>query len=211
MSYKRAASFALLAAIAGWFGLRRRVVTEMIFRSGLLALRSPRFINIATTAAILTYTCRRLGFHGRRVGYLFGLFFSVVWAIYCRKATISSKNGRHRAGENRYFVREMPRVKYVRTMWNAMIVEKAKLQKAEFCPTIWAFNRHAQTIICLVVSSIEFLWDDEIEFEMEKISSFDAAESENTQDVIDNLELLKKVSYNEDTSLGVIQRHQNGD
>ncbi|GAB5354139.1 hypothetical protein AAMO2058_000094200 [Amorphochlora amoebiformis] len=156
IKWKRVVSVAVLAGFTASVGFRRRRVAEMVVRSIVLALRSPRVINITATAGILTYLCRRFGWEGQRMGTLFGLFFSLVWGIYYR-----------------YFVREVPTVKYIRTLWNSMIVEKAQLQKATFSPTVWAYNRHAQTIICLALSSIEFLWDHRIDFEEEKIESFD--------------------------------------
>jgi len=145
---------------------RRRMVMEMVFRSGILALRSPRVLNITATAALLTYATRRFGGRlGKKIGVIFSVFFSAVWIIYYR-----------------YCVREVPTVKYVRTLWNRMIVEKSRLQKAVFSPTIWAYNRHAQTIICLAVSSLEFLFDHPIEFERERVPSFDAM-ANNTQKI----------------------------
>ena len=49
-------------------------------------------------------------------------------------------------------------VDYQRTFWNMQIAEKAKLHKVTFRPVFWAFNRHAQTTVCLVLSAFEWLF-----------------------------------------------------
>ncbi len=152
-----------LAVGAGSMSLKRRHLGEAIFRSVLLALRSPRVFNITVTAAALTYLCRRV-VRGSKMRSLFGLFFALVWSLYYR-----------------YFVRESPKLSYVRTLWNSMIVERARLQKMRFSPSFVMFNRHSQTIICLAMSSLEFLWDHSIEFTREDVPSFDTARNGSMQ------------------------------
>lgn len=52
-------------------------------------------------------------------------------------------------------------------------MEKAKISQTKFHPVIWAFNRHAQTVTCYLISFLESLWSDKVEFQRECIPAYD--------------------------------------
>jgi len=109
------------------------------------------------SAGVLAVVGRKLfGWRTRRV---FPSFFAMLWALI-------------------YFFRvvETPEVMYRRTHFNTVLLEKAKLTSKTFWPVFWAFNRHAQTVTCYVVSAFEWLWATPVLFKRETISGHDGNE-----------------------------------
>lgn len=117
-------------------------------------MRSPRFLNIFAAAAGLAALSRRFGagtYATRKRA-----FFVSVWALYC------------------YFrVRERARIHFQRTSWNRMLVEKAMLARRRFSPVPWAFNRHAQSITCFILSMMQWAWQQPPRIERETIAGPD--------------------------------------
>jgi predicted alpha/beta-fold hydrolase len=104
-------------------------------------------------AALASYLGRR---QGLRLRLLFPTSFALAAGLYYRFQVI-----------------ETAKVKCQRTFWNVQITEKAQLTQMPFCPTFWGFNRHAQTVTCLLFSAIEWLWAAPIEFTCEKVTAYD--------------------------------------
>jgi len=147
-----------LGVAAVWlrFGEGRRIVrlAPVVARSVLSAMRSPRFLNIFAAAAGLAALSRRFGagtYATRK-----RTFFVSVWALYY------------------YFrVRERARIHFQRTSWNRMLVEKAMLARRRFSPVPWAFNRHAQSITCFILSMMQWAWQQPPRIERETIAGPD--------------------------------------
>eukprot|EP00750_Incisomonas_marina_P020915 INCI4112.1.p1 GENE.INCI4112.1~~INCI4112.1.p1 ORF type:complete len:636 (+),score=83.73 INCI4112.1:119-2026(+) len=119
-----------------------------LFRS----LWSTRLHSMIGSSLFIAWAIRR--FTGiRRVRIFFPLFFGMIWAMYYKIRCV-----------------ETAVVNYQRTFWNMQIVEKAKLNKMKFRPVPWAFNRHAQTTVCLVLSAFEWLFRP-IEYTTEEIQN----------------------------------------
>ena len=143
MAARRIGGGLALGVAAVWlrFGEGRRIVrfAPVVARSVLSAMRSPRFLNIFAAAAGLAALSRRFGagtYATRK-----RTFFVSVWALYY------------------YFrVRERARIHFQRTSWNRMLVEKAMLARRRFSPVPWAFNRHAQSITCFILSMMQWAW-----------------------------------------------------
>jgi hypothetical protein len=126
---------------------------KFLLQSLYYSLRSYNLWNMVLAAALMTYLGRRQGF---RVRLLFPTSFAVAAGLYYR-----------------FQVVETAKVTCQRTFWNVQITEKAQLTQMPFCPTFWGFNRHAQTVTCLLFSALEWLWATPIEFTCEKVEAYD--------------------------------------
>eukprot|EP00808_Paulinella_micropora_P020912 g32063.t1 len=119
-----------------WLSSYQRAVTIQVIKSMYYGLRSKSIRNVVAASMLMSIILKALG-----VGTFkqrFSLSFALLWSLYYR-----------------YNVVEHARLRYHRTFWNVHIVEKARLTKESFNPVFWAFNRHAQTIVCFVLQMLE--------------------------------------------------------
>ncbi len=175
MVTRRPARRLLLAGLAGGGAaalallLARVPALRALLRATFFALRSSKSLrNItlgATALSLLANALRRVGVGAAPDGTLassrgslfsFRGMFLTFWGLYY------------------YFrVRESPVVRFQRTFFNTFIVEKAQLTKMPFNPCPWAFNRHAQTGALLVLSSLEWLWQTNLDWARERVPARD--------------------------------------
>ena len=151
----RVVKVALAVVLLVWvrFGEGRRLVRfgPAMLRSALLAVRSPRFLNIFGAAFIASWVTRRF-MAGSRFEARKRTFFGVVWLLYYH-----------------FRVREKPHIHFQRSSFNMMLVEKARLTQRRFNPVFYAFNRHAQSIICYILSLLELAWQQPLRYEREAV------------------------------------------
>lgn len=60
--------------------------------------------------------------------------------------------------------------------WNSgvLVIEDPHLPaQIYFSPVFWAFNRHAQTVVCFVLCHLEWLWAPQLEWKRESVRGFD--------------------------------------
>ncbi|GBG33048.1 Monoacylglycerol lipase ABHD2 [Hondaea fermentalgiana] len=154
---------ALLLAAVRTFAPRQRVSIKSkeevrgsgkYFASLALALKSSTLRNMLLSALGVTYLSNRL--FGVRAKRAFPSFFATIWGLI-------------------YFfhVAETPHVWFRRTYYNTTLVEKSKITTTEFWPVFWLFNRHAQTVTCYVLSALEWLWAQPIEYRRETLPCHD--------------------------------------
>ena len=177
---KRLGGGLALSIAAVWlrFGEGRRIVriAPTLLRSVLSAFRSPRFVNIFAAAAGLAALSRRFGSAANPYATRKRTFFVSVWALYY------------------YFrVRERARIHFQRTSWNRMLVEKAMLTRRRFSPVFWAFNRHAQSITCFILSMAQWAWQQPPRVEREIVLGADGS--------VQHLDWLLPVFDDEDETL----------
>eukprot|EP00462_Mataza_sp_D1_P018475 CAMPEP_0175134140 /NCGR_PEP_ID=MMETSP0087-20121206/8023_1 /TAXON_ID=136419 /ORGANISM="Unknown Unknown, Strain D1" /LENGTH=453 /DNA_ID=CAMNT_0016416689 /DNA_START=216 /DNA_END=1577 /DNA_ORIENTATION=- len=97
-----------------------------------------------------------MGVGGKSQPKLFAILLSVTWALFYH-----------------FRVKEHAVVKYQRTFWNTHIVEKARLTRETFRPVFWAYNRHAQTVVCLMITQLEWIWAKKVRVERETLLAWD--------------------------------------
>ena len=161
----------LAVAVLSHFQRRRKKPVTMI-ESLMYTVRSSTFRNLVLSAGFVAWFSKHL--FGMQAKRTFPLFFVTIWALIYQ-----------------YRVIETPKVWYHRTYWNTHIVEKAQITKTPFHPVYWAFNRHAQTITCYLVSAIEWLWSNPIVYTREEIPSYDAI----------NMQFIDHASFREDVDV----------
>lgn len=135
-------------------------------RSILYSLQSPHLRNLLLSSAALALAGRYLGPHVMWMprwlrkgtfGSLFSFWFVLVWLLYY------------------YFnVVERPVVFYRRSSWNAMIMERFELPM--FRPVFWAFNAHAQSILCNSLNKLDEALKPFASYRRETLPSFDGNE-----------------------------------
>eukprot|EP00510_Aplanochytrium_minuta_P005911 CAMPEP_0184026602 /NCGR_PEP_ID=MMETSP0954-20121128/13632_1 /TAXON_ID=627963 /ORGANISM="Aplanochytrium sp, Strain PBS07" /LENGTH=616 /DNA_ID=CAMNT_0026310865 /DNA_START=6 /DNA_END=1856 /DNA_ORIENTATION=+ len=145
----------LLAFLVNHFGSKRKKGSPISYLDSIMyAVRSRTLWNMGLSSGLISYfVSRYFGVPFRRI---FAVYLGTIWFLLYRFRII-----------------EKPKVWYRRTHWNSHVVEKAKIAQTAFNPVVWAFNRHAQTISCYVISFSEWLWSEPILFERESIQSFD--------------------------------------
>lgn len=154
-------------------------------QSLIYTVRSSTFRNILLSAGSVALLSKYL--FGTKTRRSFPVFFLTIWAIIYN-----------------YRVVETPKVWFHRTYWNTHIVEKARIAQTEFRPVYWAFNRHAQTITCYLISAIEWLWSDPIVYSREEIHCFDGI---NTQYI--DYANFEDSDHSADTDIGSISLSSN--
>lgn len=115
-------------------------------KSLLISLRFSKHLrNMVVASAVMAYASHRAGkqvfgistYRGRNRWFAhYNMFFIIFWIIY-----------------HRYRVRERAQLRYRRTSWNMHILERFKLRT--FNPVWWAFNTHAQTVVCNSINALE--------------------------------------------------------
>ena len=148
---------------------RRKKKPLTTLESLVYTFRSSTFRNLVLSAGFVAWFSKHL--FGMRAKRTFPLFFFTIWGLIYQ-----------------YRVIETPKVWFHRTYWNTHIVEKSKISKTAFHPVYWAFNRHAQTITCYLISAIEWLWSDPIVYTREEIPSYDGV----------NVQFLDHAGFRED-------------
>eukprot|EP00511_Aplanochytrium_stocchinoi_P009960 CAMPEP_0204862268 /NCGR_PEP_ID=MMETSP1348-20121228/2344_1 /ASSEMBLY_ACC=CAM_ASM_000700 /TAXON_ID=215587 /ORGANISM="Aplanochytrium stocchinoi, Strain GSBS06" /LENGTH=603 /DNA_ID=CAMNT_0052012103 /DNA_START=228 /DNA_END=2039 /DNA_ORIENTATION=- len=145
----------LIGFLINHFGHRRKSGSPISYLQSITyAVRSRTLWNMGVSSGLVSYFASRyFGVPFRRI---FFVYFATIWSLLYR-----------------FRIVEKPKVWYRRTHWNTHVVEKAKIAQTAFNPVVWAFNRHAQTITCYLISFSEWLWSDTIDFDRETIPSFD--------------------------------------
>jgi predicted alpha/beta-fold hydrolase len=139
------------------FGKGRSVQAQRSFWGALMiALKSRTLWGMLLSSLGVAMSLRKaLGWSiGKTFGFAFSLMYSLIYT---------------------WKVVEAPTVSFKRTYWNSTIVEKSRIASTMFYPVFWAFNAHAQTVSCFVLSHLEwFFWAEPINFEREYIPAFDS-------------------------------------
>lgn len=147
---------ALVALYAMLSTRRRRVQTVQVLRSAVWAFRS-RTMRALVLVALLTWLgLQRLGWSKRYPWLSFRVTMGLVWVIF-------------------YYFRvvEHGKAQFQRTFFNVQIAEKARLTQEKFRPVFWAYNAHAQTVICLLIAHLEVLLSKKIRVARETIEGWD--------------------------------------
>eukprot|EP00930_Biecheleria_cincta_P042436 TRINITY_DN29201_c0_g1_i2.p1 TRINITY_DN29201_c0_g1~~TRINITY_DN29201_c0_g1_i2.p1 ORF type:complete len:574 (+),score=91.65 TRINITY_DN29201_c0_g1_i2:40-1761(+) len=144
-----------LLLLAGAPRKHRWSLLSLFYRSLWMALRSSHLRNMVFSAAVVSYIA------GKRVKSKLAMPLSLgtLYLLYYH-----------------FSVKENACIRCQASYWNTMIVEKARLAQQPFCPTIWAINRHAQTITCLVLSMVEWLWSKPVTYVRQCIVGWDGNE-----------------------------------
>lgn len=95
-------------------------------------------------------------FRSQRYAFLF--FFGLIWHLFYKFRVIES-----------------PILRFQRSFWNVHIVQRSMLPSLVFRPIFYAYNRHAQTVVCFVLSFVECLFST-YRYERETIKGFDGKE-----------------------------------
>jgi hypothetical protein len=129
----------------------RNKVFEII-RSISFSLRSPTVSRILVAAALMTGVMVKYKIVKKPVH--FGLqFFASIWVLYWR-----------------FYVIEHAVASYKPTFFNVHLVEKAGLTRQRFAPVFWAYNKHAQSVVCLALA---FLGSTPLNTHRETFEGFD--------------------------------------
>jgi len=158
LAFKYGPAILLLLALGKHFGASKKKQEEGMARwlpSFFFALRSKTLRNMLLGAGVVTLLSKKV-FGFKRISRIFPAFFITIWGMIYS-----------------FRIVESPRIWYRRTYWNTHIVEKAKITSTEFWPVFWAFNRHAQTVTCFVLSALEWLWAPTILYRRETIPCHD--------------------------------------
>eukprot|EP01138_Halocafeteria_seosinensis_P000838 gb/GECG01000860.1/.p1 GENE.gb/GECG01000860.1/~~gb/GECG01000860.1/.p1 ORF type:complete len:674 (+),score=55.57 gb/GECG01000860.1/:1-2022(+) len=131
-------------------------------RSIFLALRSKHLRNMLLFSVALAVVSREAArrvlwmprFFRRGFTSVVSFFFVTLWAIYYHSR-----------------VKESPRVVYQRSMWNMAIMERFQID--HFRPVFWAFNTHAQTVLCNSLNKLDEVLKPFREFKREHLPAFD--------------------------------------
>jgi hypothetical protein len=143
ITLNKKASAVVLLCLCTWPFLskkQRRGILE-IWRSSFFALTSRTVKMILAASLLVTGAALRYGLIKQRTKTVFPIFFGTLWMLYYRFRVI-----------------EHARAHYQPTFFNVHIVEKAALTRTTFAPVPWAYNKHAQTVLCLALSAVEWVF-----------------------------------------------------
>lgn len=128
-------------------------ILGLFWRSVVLSLWSSHFRNMVLSSALLALALRRR-LPKSRSSVPFAI--AVLYFLYYH-----------------FGVKEYAKVRCQATYWNTMIVQKAHLARRPFCPVFWGINRHAQTVTCLALSMMEWLWCKSVKYVREEVQGWD--------------------------------------
>ena len=132
-------------------------------RSIMYSLQSPHLRNLVLGSLALAVAGRYLGprfmwmprwLRKGALGSLMSFWFVVIWSLYYH-----------------FNVVERPVLFFRRTSWNAMIMERFELPL--FRPVFWAFNSHAQSVLCNSLNKLDEALKPFASYRREALPSFD--------------------------------------
>ena len=132
-------------------------------KSIVYSLQSPHFRGMLGTSFALALMGRFIAprvmwmprwLRKGRLGSVVSFWFVVLWMLYYY-----------------FYVVERPALRFRRTSWNAMIMERFELPF--FRPVFWAFHTHAQSVLCNSLNKLDEVLKPFASFRREQLPAFD--------------------------------------
>ena len=139
----------------------KRISSSAVIQALMLATTKNRhFVAMFCSSLAISQISARLIAGGRRsfLGqqrYAFPFFFGLIWFLFYNTRVV-----------------ETPVLRFQRSFFNVHIVQRAMLASLRFRPIFYAYNRHAQTVVCFVLSIVECVFKT-YRYERETIVGFD--------------------------------------